>query len=170
MCIQKKFLHAARNRWTIFRKFSDKEKKISRIRFSKKTTVLFKSNADTCLQNLPKFLAFLQILDHYKILTTFLLIFEAHTVLTGLNFWWDIPRGYSCDSELIEQKFILLCEFCYQNPSYCLVFSKRFGWICGLYLCNVQEKTAEISSMDWIMPSMSLHSTFPYVCVFVIES
>ena len=111
MCIQKKFQHTARNHWTIFRNFSDKEKKISCIRFSKKTTVLFKSNADTCLQNLPKFLAFLQILDHYKILTTFLWIFEAHTVLTGLNFWWDIPRGYSCDSELIEQKFILLCEF-----------------------------------------------------------
>ena len=35
-------------------------------------TVLCKSNADTCLQNLPKFLAFLQILDHYKILTAFL--------------------------------------------------------------------------------------------------
>ena len=118
----KKFQHATRNRWTIFRNFSDKEKKISCIRFSKKTTVLFKSNADTCLQNLPKFPAFLQILDHYKILTTFLWIFEAHTVLTGLNFWWDSPRGYSCDPELIEQKFILLCEFCYQNPSYCLVF------------------------------------------------
>ena len=115
MCIQKKFQHAARNRWTIFRNFSDKDKKISCIRFSKKTTVLFKSNANTCLQNLPKFLAFLQILDHYKILTAFLWIFEAHTVLTGSNFWWDIPQGHSCHSELIEQKFILLCEFCYQN-------------------------------------------------------
>ena len=34
---------------------------------------------------------------------------------------------------------------------YCSVFSKRFGWICSLLLCNAGEKNVEINSMDWIV-------------------
>lgn len=55
--------------------------------------------------------------------------------------------------ENFEGKLILFFGWIFVTKicCYCSVFSKRFGWICSLLLCNGGEKNVEINSMDWIV-------------------
>ena len=129
--------------------------------------VLCKSNANTCQQNLTKFLVFRWILDRNETLTTFLQIFEACMVLIAQSFDDIFLDGIHATWNF-KQKFVP-CSKYWAWKCVTIVYSFKKIWSnlwFGTALCKTPM---EFLTAIWVSAQPMLFTTVATLSVSVVS-